>query len=74
MARMTPESAAQRLRLALDLFATGEALMRQRLRRVHPEWTEAHVESEIGTWLRDRPGARYGDAVGRPVELTNREG
>jgi len=71
---MTPESAAQRLRLALDLFATGEALMRQRLRRVHPEWTEAHVESEIGTWLRDRPGARYGDAVGRPVELTNRKG
>lgn len=72
MASMTAEGAAQRLRLALDLFATGEALMRQRLRRSHPEWTEARVLSEIGIWLRDRPGARYGDAAGRPVDLMKR--
>jgi hypothetical protein len=70
---MFAESAARRLRLALDLFATGEALMRQRLKRLHPDWTGLQVEAEIGNWLRDRPGARYGDAVGRPVDLTNRK-
>jgi len=31
------EAAARRLRLALDLLATGEALMREKLRREHPE-------------------------------------
>ncbi len=71
---MLAEAAARRFRLALDLFATGEGLMRQRLCRLHPEWTDSRVDAEIGDWLRDRPGARYGDAVGRPVDLANRNG
>lgn len=68
---MPRDAAARRFRLALDLFATGEEVMRQRLRRLHPEWTDSGVDAEIGKWLRDRPGAQSGDAVGRPLDFTN---
>jgi len=61
------DAAARRLRLALDLFETGEALMRQRLRQEHPALTEAEIEARLLEWLRDRPGAEFGDAAGRPV-------
>ena len=71
---MSGQTAAMRFRLALDLFSTGEALMRQRLRRLHPSWSEDRIEVEIGDWLRERPGAETGDAAGRPVAWTNRSG
>ena len=35
------DAAARRLRLALDLFETGEELMRQQLRQEHPALTTA---------------------------------
>jgi hypothetical protein len=59
--------AGERLRLALDLFAAGEALMRQNLRRRFPAASEAEIEERLTAWLSDRPGAERGDAVGRPV-------
>ena len=71
MSFMGADAATMRLRLALDLFATGEALMRQRIRRLHPDWTDVQVEGGMAEWLHDRPGAESGDAVGRP---TNRLG
>lgn len=52
---------AARLRLALDLFATGESLARQRLRRLHPDWTPVRVEEQLRRWLEQRPGAGAGD-------------
>ncbi|PYM59884.1 MAG: hypothetical protein DMD79_16835 [Candidatus Rokuibacteriota bacterium] len=61
------DAAARRLRLALDLFETGEALMRQRLRQEHPALTEAEIEARLLEWLQHRPGAEFGDAAGRPV-------
>src|SRR2546427_9665774 len=61
------DAAARRLRLALDLFETGEALMRQRLRQEHPALTEAEIETRPLEWLRDRPGAEFRDAGGPPV-------
>jgi len=60
---------ALRLRLALDLFDTGEAMMRQRLRSLHPDWTPSQIEDAFGRWLHERPGAEAGDAVGRPAAL-----
>lgn len=63
---MSLDVCAERIRLALDLFATGEALMRQQLRRRHPEWTEAELRRGLLEWLRERPGAESGDAAGRP--------
>jgi hypothetical protein len=65
-------AAAARLRLALDFFATGEALARQRMRRLHPEWTAGEIDKRIAAWLRERPGAETGDGEGRPVAWTNR--
>ena len=64
---------AFRLRLALDLFDTGEAMMRQRIRRLHPEWTPALVERRLVHWLHERPGAEDGDAAGRPIAFPTRE-
>ena len=61
---MSLDVSALRIRLALDLFATGEALMRQQLRRRHPEWTETELRQGLLEWLRERPGAESGDAAG----------
>jgi hypothetical protein len=61
----TPSEAAERLRLALDLFATGEALMRQNLKRRHPAAPEAAIDARLVAWLHERPGAEHGDAAGR---------
>lgn len=56
--------AAVRLRIALDLFAAGEALMRQNLRRRLPDASAAEIEEHLCAWLTERPGAEFGDAVG----------
>jgi hypothetical protein len=61
------ESAAARLRVALELFETGLEIKRQKLRRDHPDLTGEEIEARVAAWLRERPGAEFGDAVGRRV-------
>ncbi len=61
------EIASVRLRTAFDLFTAGERMMRQNLRRRHPEASAAEIEEMLWAWLMRRPGAEYGDGVGRPV-------
>ncbi len=58
--------AAERLRLALEMFDLGLDIMRQNLRRKHPEDTQAEIQEKLRAWLQDRPGAEFGDAVGNP--------
>lgn len=60
------EAAARRLRQTLDLFETGVSMMRARLRREHPDATEAQIARLLGDWLQTRPGAEHGDGPGRP--------
>ncbi len=60
------DAVAERLRLALDLFRTGEEMMRQKIRRDHPGLSAFAVEARLVQWLRERPGAEHGDALGRP--------
>jgi Rv0078B-related antitoxin len=60
-------AAARRLRLAFDLYQTGEDMMRQRLRREHPDLSAAEIEALVMEWLLERPGAEFGDACGKPV-------
>jgi hypothetical protein len=60
------QEAAERLRLTLDLFAAGEEIMRQNLRRRFPEANAAEIEDRLAAWLSERPGAERGDAAGRP--------
>lgn len=67
---MTAEASAAsaaRLRLAFDLFAFGESMMRQRLLREHPDLSVAAIEDRLLAWLATRPGAETGDADGRLV-------
>jgi hypothetical protein len=66
------EAAARRLRLALDLFSTGEAMMRERLRREHPELSVREIEKRLAEWLHERPGAEFGDSPGKPVAWPRR--
>jgi hypothetical protein len=62
------------LRTTLDLFDTGLDLMRQNLRRAHPEANEDEIDRRLRLWLRERPGAESGDSPGRPVDLSARLG
>ncbi len=72
MARDRLAEAAARLRTALDMFEVGVELMRQKLRREHPGLAEVEIEARIRAWLSERPGAEFGDSVGRPVSWPRR--
>jgi Rv0078B-related antitoxin len=56
----------KRMTLAFDLYEAAEEIMRQNLRRRNPKTSEREIEEGIREWLRRRPGAEYGDGVGRP--------
>lgn len=70
--RSADQRAAERLRLALDLFTTGEAMMRETLRRRHPRASEAELDALLCTWRLDRPGAVDGDGCGTRVPWPRR--
>lgn len=57
-----------RLRVALELHELGRQMQRQRLRRERPHATDAELDEAIGAWLRERPGAEHGDAIGSPSD------
>ncbi len=61
------ESVAARLRTAFDLFLAGERMMRQNLKRRHPEANREEIERRLRAWMSERPGAENGDAAGRLV-------
>jgi signal transduction histidine kinase len=71
-AHNSPEAAAARLRAALEMFETGVEMKRQTIRRNHPDLTEPEVDARVRAWLAERPGAPFGDAVGRPVPWPRR--
>jgi Rv0078B-related antitoxin len=56
----------QRLSIALDLHDFGVKMMRQNLRRRYPDATNEEIEKKLLEWLHTRPGAEYGDGVGKP--------
>ena len=59
-------SPVEKLGLALDLFESGVDVMRHNLYRKYPSETRDQIEERLLEWLRTRPGAEHGDAVGRP--------
>jgi len=65
-------TAAERFLLALDLHEAGVALMRQNLRRQYLEADEIEIDARLNQWLRERPGAEFGDSAGRPVDCAAR--
>ncbi len=70
--RHARDEAAARLRLALELFEAGLEMMRQKLRRDHRDLADHEIEARLAAWLRERPGAEFGDAVGRRVTWPRR--
>ena len=65
-------SVVESFRATLDLFQTGIDLMRQNLRRRHPERSDADIDRLLRDWLLQRPGAEFGDCPGRPVDVNTR--
>ncbi len=65
-------SMSDAFRTTLDLFNTGLELMRQNLRRQHPEAAEDVIDRRLNQWLLERPGAELGDSPGRAVDLDAR--
>lgn len=61
---MSDSTPQQRLRVAFDLFEVGVQMTRARLRREHPDFTDGQIEAAVIAWLRDRPGAPFGDYPG----------
>lgn len=61
---MTASTPEERLRIALEMADLGEQLVRSRLRRDHPDWTDEQVQAVIDRWRQDRPGAPFGDYPG----------
>ena len=74
MMASTNPSLANAFRATLDLFETGLGLMRQNLRRDHPDATAQEIERRLRQWLQDRPGAEAGDSPGRRVDVSSRLG
>jgi hypothetical protein len=66
MTSQDAEAMLERMRLTFDLYATGEALMRQRICRENPGLSPAEVDARLAAWLQTRPDAEHGDAEGRP--------
>lgn len=62
MTDQAERAAARRLELALDMFETGEALMRAKLRRDHPNAEPSELQARLDAWLMKRPHAPALDA------------
>jgi hypothetical protein len=57
----------ERLRVALELAELARKMYAQRMRRAHPDESDAEIELRVVSWMHTRPGAEHGDGVGRPV-------
>lgn len=55
------DSNATRLATAFALHDAGVDLMRNNLRRRHPQADEAEIQRRLDHWLQHRPGAQHGD-------------
>jgi Rv0078B-related antitoxin len=62
----TTPSLDNAFRTTLDLFETGLGLVRQNLRRDHPDATDQEIERQLHQWLQEPPGAEFGDC---PIDL-----
>ena len=67
-------SVADAFRTTLDVFDMGVDLMRQNLRRDHPDATDHEIDRRLRQWLQDRPGAESGDCPGRSIDVSARLG
>ncbi|RJQ68144.1 hypothetical protein D5S17_33125 [Pseudonocardiaceae bacterium YIM PH 21723] len=62
---MNQASAADRLRLAIEMFDFGLSMQRSRLHRMNPGADDAVIDTAVQDWLLSRPWAPLGKAMGR---------
>lgn len=55
------------MEVALELFETAQLIMLQNLRRRYPSLDKAALEERLAEWRKQRPGAEFGDGIGRPI-------
>jgi hypothetical protein len=67
-----PRDPATGLAETLDTMQFGLDLMRDNLRRRHPDLSEAERERLLVAWLHRRPDAPSGDAEGQEREIPAR--
>jgi hypothetical protein len=65
-------SIVESFRATLDLFQTGVDVMRQNLRRRHPDASDEELDRLVRAWLLERPGAESGDSAGHAVDVNTR--
>ncbi|MGB0678860.1 MAG: hypothetical protein ACPGUV_04280 [Polyangiales bacterium] len=58
--------AMRNMQAAVDMLELAEQILRQNLRRRHPDMDEAAIEQAVRDWYAHRPGAQWGDGVGTP--------
>jgi hypothetical protein len=58
------DAAARRMRAAIEMYEVGVAMYTMRMRREHPDASDAEIDAMVNRWSLDRPGARDGDAAG----------
>jgi len=63
---------SEKLQIALELFESVVAMMRETLKRRHPNESDAQIEERLRQWIRHRPGAEDGDCAGRKIEPSTR--
>jgi hypothetical protein len=56
-----------------ELQQLAERAFVYRLKEKNPQMTPEQVEIEICKWFKDRPGAEFGDGVGRIGDLSRFE-
>jgi hypothetical protein len=57
-------------RYALALADAGVAIRHRQLARQFPHESKQQILDRLNAWLRDRPGAPFGDGEGRPVLMS----
>jgi len=72
MSETTDLNPAERLRLTCEMHDLGVAIMRQNLRRRHPDASESQIDAMLTEWLQDRPGAPLGDVSGPGIRARKR--
>ena len=66
---MEPDEAkvmGERLRLALDMHDFGVEMLWFAIKRENPGCSDSELVGILNARMRIRPGAEFGDAVGRP--------
>jgi hypothetical protein len=59
------ENAVAKFQIVMELRRLGERAFLYKLREKYPDLSQKEINTELTKWYRTRPGAEFGDGVGR---------